>query len=261
MLYIAFLHTFTFEDVRRKVKLIYFQIKFGMSPFTHLFEWITLWHAWGAQTCPVVAGSSFPLSKGVPPSSDAGLTGEEAMFQTHKRTHIHTNSPQSPAYNWSRFHFLLSLHHSAALPYCCRGRNYNAFPSKHSDCQSGFTVQLLSLLQPVLACRQMTFPRVFHSLFTYTHRVPLLPLCHTLLLALFDFIPALCAVEQSLSRKDSYFAWNPSPHNYCMSECGLLHFLHMMLTQYANTIIHSYAPKGFDCGVNRPTFLNHARWQ
>lgn len=32
------------------------------------------------QTCRVVWSSSFPVGEGVPPSSDAGVTGEEAMF-------------------------------------------------------------------------------------------------------------------------------------------------------------------------------------
>lgn len=32
------------------------------------------------RTCRVGAGSSFPVGEGVPPSNDAGVTGEEAMF-------------------------------------------------------------------------------------------------------------------------------------------------------------------------------------
>lgn len=38
-------------------------------------------HGKRVQTCTCrVAGSSFPVGEGVPPSSDAGVTGEEAMF-------------------------------------------------------------------------------------------------------------------------------------------------------------------------------------
>lgn len=35
------------------------------------------------RTCRVVAGSSFPVGEGVSPSSDAGVTGEEAMSPQH----------------------------------------------------------------------------------------------------------------------------------------------------------------------------------
>lgn len=35
------------------------------------------------RTCRVVAGSSFPVGEGVSPSSDAGVTGEEAMSPRH----------------------------------------------------------------------------------------------------------------------------------------------------------------------------------
>lgn len=78
---ITLLHACVFADARVSLKLIYFQTEFGMLFSPHQRGRSVIGHAKGAQTCTcrVFAGSSFSVGEGVPPSSDAGVTGEVAM--------------------------------------------------------------------------------------------------------------------------------------------------------------------------------------
>lgn len=109
---------------------------------------------WGDKvfTWRVVVGSSLPLDDGVPPSSDAVVTGEEAII-------LSLNAPNTPS---------VLRHADTLLPV--------RFLSEHSVPLSGYTEQPLSLLRlgPVRVDDVFTGSASPPPAQTHTHTLPLL---------------------------------------------------------------------------------------
>lgn len=76
------MHGLVFADAVVSLKVMFFYKEFGMLISPHQRGRSVTGHAKGGQalTCRVFGDCSFSVGEGVPPSSDAGVTGEVAMF-------------------------------------------------------------------------------------------------------------------------------------------------------------------------------------